>query len=43
MGNAIFREGGASKLEWCPSLQEKEKGLESYSSLHFLVHLEERK
>ncbi|RVW29031.1 hypothetical protein CK203_088919 [Vitis vinifera] len=43
VGDAFFSEGGASKLEWCPDWQEKAKGLESCSSLHFLVHLERTK
>ena len=40
VGDAFFCEGGASKLESCPGWQKKEKGLESCSSMHFLVHLE---
>ena len=35
MGDALFHEEGDSKLEWCPDWQEKEKGLEKCSSLHF--------
>ena len=42
MGDALFCEGGAPKLEWCSSWQKKEEGLESCPSMHFLVHLEER-
>ena len=33
VGDAFFREGGASKLEWCLGCQEKENGFEDKECL----------